>query len=288
MTRAECAALNMETEPQSPTGPAALIGARGLKKSYARRSIARRNTPVHALLGVDLDVRVGSTLALVGESGSGKSTLARCLALLERPDSGEVWFDGRNVTALKGRPLFRLRREIQLILQDPVHALNPRFSVEEIVEEPLIIQRVAGRKERRERVGHLLEQAGLPASLRARFPGELSGGQRQRLAIARALALEPRLLILDEALAGLDLSVQAQIVNLLLDLQADHSLTYVYISHDLSLVAHLADEVAVMNNGEIVERAATSDLFGNARHANTRALLEAIPSLATALKRCHI
>jgi len=261
------------------------MGARGLSKSYRRRLHALRNASVNALRGVDLDVQKGSTLALVGESGCGKLTLARCLALLERPDSGEIWFDGKRVTMLRGRPLFHLRREIQLILQDPAYALNPRFSAEEIVEEPLIIQRVAGRKERRRRVLQLMDQAGLAASLCGRYPRELSGGQRQRLAIARALALQPRLLILDEALAGLDLSIQAQMVNLLLDLQADHALAYLFISHDLSLVAHLADEVAVMFQGEIVEKAPTFDLFGNARHASTRALLGSIPAISTAFKR---
>lgn len=249
-----------------------------LTKSYrGRRSIFRDSICIQALDDVDLEIRAGSTLALIGESGSGKSTLARCLARLDRPDAGEIWFDGRRISDLQGEPLFHLRREIQMIFQDPVSALNPRFTCGEIIEEPMAIQHTGTRTDRRRRALELMEQVGLAPSLSQRSPMNLSGGQRQRLAIARALALEPKFLILDEAFAGLDLSIKAQMVNLLLDLQAAASLTYLYISHDLELVAHFADEIAVMHHGKIVERSAARQLFLNARHPYTQALVESVP-----------
>ncbi len=227
-----------------------LLQARGLVRRYAGR---RGRPPVVALDGVDLTVERGSTLALVGETGSGKSTLARCLALLERPDSGSIRFHGQDLLALDRRRLPGLRRQIQLIFQDPASALNPRFTAAEIVAEPLRIQRVAA-AERRRRALEAMEQVGLLARWADRRPGQLSGGQRQRLAIARAMISGPRLLILDEATSALDLSVQARIVNLLLELQDARGLTYVLISHDLRVVAHLADEVAVLSGGRIVDR----------------------------------
>ncbi len=278
----------MNPELQGSPDGAVLVSVRGLRKSYCRRAFARRGLPVEAVRGVDLDIRAGTTLALVGESGSGKSTLARCLALLEKPDSGEISFCGKNVSTADKRSLFDLHRKIQLIFQDPASALNPRFTAEEIVGEPMGIQKIGDRKERRRRVRELLAQVALPGSLCSRFPYELSGGQRQRLAIARALSLQPSLLILDESLSSLDLSVQAQLVNLLLDLQADRSLAYLFITHDLSLVAHFADEVAVMSRGEVVEKARTTELFGSARNENTRALIQSIPTISASFKRCTI
>lgn len=216
-------------------------------------------------------------LALVGESGSGKSTLARCLARLERPDSGEIWFEEGRITNLSGKALTDLRRKIQLVFQDPASALNPRFSSAEIVAEPLAVQGIGGRKERFRRSGELMEQVGLPASQQGKWPLELSGGQRQRLAIARALALEPKFLILDEAFSGLDLSVQAQLINLLLDLQAARALTILFITHDLGLAAYVADEIAVMHQARIIETAPAADFFSSARHPQSRRLLESVP-----------
>jgi peptide/nickel transport system ATP-binding protein/oligopeptide transport system ATP-binding protein len=268
----------MATETPCHTTATTLVHACQLTKSYrGRRSIFRDGAPIHALDNVELEIRAGSTLALVGESGSGKSTLARCLARLERPDSGEIWFDGRRISDLQGEPLFCLRREIQMIFQDPASALNPGFSCREIIEEPMAIQRIGTRSDRRQRALELMEQVGLPPSLSHKSPMDLSGGQRQRLAIARALALKPRFLILDEAFAGLDLSIKAQLANLLLDQQAAASLTYLYISHDLDLVAHFADEVAVMHQGKIIEKGPAAQMFRNPRHQITRTLVESIP-----------
>lgn len=215
-------------------------------------------------------------MALVGESGSGKSTLARCLAGLEEPTGGQIWFDGKNLLTLRGEVFFRMRREIQLVFQDSATALNPRFSAEEIISEPLAIQGESAKK-RKQVATEWMERIGLPGAWLQRRPHEFSGGQRQRLAIARALVMQPRLLILDEALAGLDLSVQAQIVNLLQNLQAWNGLTYLYISHDLGLMGTIADEIAVLHDGQIVERQTTERLFAHPRHTVTQGLLDAIP-----------
>jgi ABC-type oligopeptide transport system ATPase subunit len=239
------------------------------------RRLSKQYGVVRALNHVGLAIPAGSTLALVGQSGSGKSTLARCVARLEDPTSGEIWFEGHDIARSNPRAL---RGRIQLIFQDPATSLNPRFSATNIVAEPLVIQGWGTRRERRERALDLMRQVGLAPEWGRRLPLEFSGGQRQRLAIARALALEPKLLILDEALSGLDLSTQAQIVNLLLDLQRGNGLAYLYISHDLVMAAHLADEIAVIYQGAIVERASPAELFDNPRHAHTRALLASIPA----------
>ncbi len=267
-------------KPTQTAKAAALVHIHGLSKHYVqRRWFSRDKFLVQAIDNVELTIPSGSTLALVGESGSGKSTLARCLARLEEPSSGEIWFDGRNLLALSAGELLPVRQQIQLIFQDPTAALNPRLSAAEVIAEPLVILGRGTKKERRQGALELMEQVGLAPQWADRLPLELSGGQRQRLAIARALVLQPKFLILDEALSGLDLSIQAQIVNLLLELQASHSLTYLYISHDLSLIGHLANEVVVMHQGKIVERARTSELFGNPQHPHTRALLAASPTL---------
>jgi ABC-type glutathione transport system ATPase component len=261
-----------------------LLCVRGLSKRYVqRRWFSRETFLIQALDNVDLEIGPCSTFALVGESGAGKSTLARCLARLEEPTSGEIWYKGQNLLSLSDREALQIRRQIQLIFQDPTSALNPRLSAMEIVSEPLAILRHGTWEDRQTRALQLFEQVGLSRRWGNRSPLELSGGQRQRLALARALILEPKLLILDEALAGLDLSTQAQIVNLLLDLQASYSLTYLYISHDLSLVGHIADEVAVIHRGRIIEHAGTAELFCNPRHAYTQDLIASIPRLESSV-----
>ncbi len=230
-----------------------LLRAAGLSRRYTRGGWMSRRRQVEVLRDVDLKIEAGSTVALIGASGSGKSTLARCLACLEEPDSGEIWFAGKNLARLTQRELAPFRRQIQLIFQEPDASLNPRFQAVEIVSEPLLIASLGTKRERYEQALELMELVGLGAHLGSRLPFELSGGQRRRLAIARALALQPRILILDEALTGLDLSTRAQISNLLLKLQEVCSLTYLCISHDFGLVSHFADEVVVMDKGRIVE-----------------------------------
>jgi ABC-type glutathione transport system ATPase component len=235
-------------------GTEPLLQAVGLCKSYSRGGwLSRRQTRVEVLRDVDLKIRTGSTVALIGASGSGKSTLARCLACLEAPDSGELWFANKNLVELGRHEMGPFRKQIQLIFQEPSAALNPRFTAVDLVSEPLVIAGVGTKRERRDHALERMELVGLPASLGKRLPSELSGGQRRRLAIARALTREPRLLILDEALTGLDLSTRAQISNLLLKLQEVCSLTYLLIAHDFGLITHLADEVFVLDQGRIVE-----------------------------------
>lgn len=214
-------------------------------------------------------------MALIGASGSGKSTLARCLASLESPDSGDIWFEGAKLPALGSSTLPRLRRQVQMVFQDPALSLNPRFSAAEIVSEPLLIAGIGTKSERTRRAVELMTLVGLPPDSGGRRPHEFSGGQRRRLAIARALAVEPKVLILDEALAGLDLSTQAQIANLLLELQRVRSLTYLWISHDLRAVARLTGEVAVIDEGKIVERASTREFFAHPQSRPARVLVEA-------------
>lgn len=248
----------MLTEPSlQDGGTGILLATNGLSKRYKRGGwLSKRGKEVLALNGVCLSIRAGSTLALIGASGSGKSTLARCLACLEEPDSGEIWFAEKNLAGLSRGDLAPFRRQIQLIFQEPAASLNPRFTSIDIVSEPLLVARQETKERRREHALELMELVGLPLHLGDRLPSDLSGGQRRRLAVARALALEPRLLILDETLTGLDLSTQAQISNLLLELQRVRSLTYLLISHDFGLVTHLADAVAVLDGGRIVAEGA--------------------------------
>ncbi|MGH9776058.1 MAG: ABC transporter ATP-binding protein [Candidatus Acidiferrales bacterium] len=257
-----------------------IVRVSGLSKEYAQhRSFSRDTHRVHALCDVHLEIAASSTLAIVGESGSGKSTLARCLALIEVPTTGAIWFEERNLCTLTEREKFPYRGQIQMVFQDPSAALNPRFTAIEIIVEPLKIHGRGGTEEQRERARALMEQVGLSARWAGRRPREFSGGQRQRLAIARALALEPRLLILDEALSALDPPLQAQIINLLLKLRAARGLSYVFITHDLATAAYLADEVAILKEGRIVERTGTTELFSNPKNAYTQALLAAAPTL---------
>ncbi len=232
---------------------------------------------------MDLQLFRGRTLALVGESGAGKSTFARCIALLERPSSGNITLDGVELLTLDNRQLFPMRRRIQLIFQDPASALNPQMTALEIIAEPLAIHNVGTKAERRERALHLMEQVGLETAAAQKTPFEFSGGQRQRLAIARALALEPELLILDESLSALDALNRDLIVQLLVNLQAARALAYLYVSHDLRLVSQFADEVAVMYQGKIVEQRKTRELFAHPAHFHTRELLSTVHSVESIL-----
>ncbi len=239
--------------------------------------LSRGHEFVHAVDGVDLQVRRGETLGLVGETGCGKSTLARSIARLYDVTSGSVWFDGRDITRLSRRAMRPLRREIQVIFQDPYGSLNPRRRVGSIIGDPFAIHGVASGARRKKQVQELMELVGLNPEHYNRFPAEFSGGQRQRIGVARALALRPKLVICDEPVSALDVSIQAQIINLLADLQDEFDLTYVFISHDLSVVRHVSDRIAVMYLGKIVETAPTPQLFEAPRHPYTRALLSALP-----------
>ncbi len=260
-----------------------LLRIRGLEKRYARRE-GWRTREVVALHAIDLDVRSGSILAVLGDSGAGKTTLARCIAGMERVDAGSVVFDGRELTRLATRELRRVKPELQLIFQDPSTALNPGFTAEELIMEPLLIQRVGTRQSNRESVERLMREVGLSPDWRQRRPSEFSGGQLQRIAIARALAIAPRLLILDEALTGLDLSTAAQIANLLLQLRSARDLTYILISHDIALAAQFADEIAIMAEGAIVERGSADVLLKSPQHDATRALLDAAAAMSQGLE----
>ena len=263
-----------------------LLRVRGLAKSYVqRRSLTRSKFRVRAFEEISLDVPQGVTLAIVGESGAGKSSLARCLALLETADSGTIEFEGKILSGLAQAELFQLRRKIQLIFQDSTSALNPRFTAAQAVAEPLQIQRMFRVADRHDRAIELMQQVGLPAESAKKLPSEFSGGQRQRLAIARALALEPKLLILDEALANLDAANQEMILRLLADLRARHMMTYIFISHDLHLVSQFADEVAVMRGGRIEEQKQCEDLFTRPENEYTRELIHAVPPLESILEQ---
>lgn len=247
------------------------------KRFTSGKGIIGKPTVIHAVNSVSLSVERGETFAIVGESGCGKSTLARLLLRLLEPTEGTVTYDGQDLTGLSAARMRKLRAEMQFIFQDPFSSLNPRMTVETIVGEPLLVHSTLSRRERRARVADLLTKVGLRPDHADRYPHEFSGGQRQRICVARALASGPKLLIGDEPVSALDVSVQAQIVNLLEDLKDDFGLTLIIIAHDLSVIRHMADRVAVMYLGEVVELAATEDLYSAPRHPYTRALLSAIP-----------
>ena len=251
-----------------------LVRVRALVKHFP---VEGSDDVVRAVDGVTFEIMPGETLGLVGESGCGKSTVGRCLLRLIEPTAGEITFEGRDVIALHGGELRRLRREMQIIFQDPYASLNPRLSVGDIVGEPLKIHGLGSLEERRTRTAELLRKVGLDPDYMNRYPHEFSGGQRQRIGIARALALNPKLIVADEPVSALDVSVQAQVVNLLEDLQQEFGLTYLFISHGLAVVEHISTRVAVMYLGRIVEVASAVELYSEPLHPYTRALLSAIP-----------
>jgi ABC-type oligopeptide transport system ATPase subunit len=262
------------TNPGAP-----LLEVRGLRKYFPvrRGSLGRVTGQVRAVDDIDLQIRRGETLGLVGESGSGKTTLGRTLLRLIEPTAGEALFDGEDIFRMDRGSLRRLRRRAQIVFQDPYGSLNPRLTVGETLREVLQVHRLAGGRAADRRVGELLELVGLSPAHAHRYPHEFSGGQRQRIGIARALSVEPEFIICDEPVSALDVSVQAQILNLLRDLQAQLGLAYLFIAHDLSVVEHVSDRIAVMYLGRIVEVGTTREIVQSPRHPYTRALLSAVP-----------
>ena len=254
-----------------------LLQVSHLVKEFRRGGWLRSGGTVRAVDDISFDVRPGETFGLVGESGCGKTTTGRCILRLIEPTSGQVIFKGTDLAALNARDLRGARRDLQIVFQDPYSSLNPRMRVGAIVEEPLIIHRIGTREERKARVAELFGLVGLDPAQISKFPHEFSGGQRQRIGLARALALNPSLIIADEPVSALDVSVQAQVVNLLQDLQARLGLTYLFIAHDLRLVRQVCDRVAVMYRGRIVESAPANQLFTSPAHAYPQALLSAVP-----------
>lgn len=250
-----------------------LVETKGLKKYF--------KTPaglLHAVDDVDLKIAKGSTLGVVGESGCGKSTLGRVILKLLEPTQGSIWFDGKDVAGMKARQLKDFRRDAQIIFQDPYASLNPRMSVFDLIAEPMIVNHIcSSRSGMKDRVLELMETVGLASRLANAYPHELDGGRRQRIGVAHALAVNPKFIVCDEPVSALDVSIQAQILNLLMDLQEQRGLTYLFITHDLSVVKHISDEIAVMYLGQCVEKASAGELFHNPLHPYTKALLEAIP-----------
>lgn len=268
-----------------------LLEVKNLKKYFPIKSglfFSKNAGLVKAVDGVSFNVFPGETLGLVGESGCGKSTTGRLILQLIKPTSGEVIFEGQDLTKLNSGEMRKKRRQLQMIFQDPYASLNPRRTVSEIIAEPLVIYSIGTPKERRKRVEQLLDVVGLRREYGKRYPHEFSGGQRQRIGIARALAVQPKLIVCDEPVSALDVSVQAQVINLLDDLQKEFGLTYVFIAHDLSVVKHISNRVAVMYLGRIVELADYANLYDNPKHPYTQALLSAIPVPNPKIRRNRI
>jgi oligopeptide/dipeptide ABC transporter ATP-binding protein len=271
--------VNASTTATEPTGEV-LLSVRNLVKRFSIKGglFSKEVASVKAVSGVSFDIKKGETLGLVGESGCGKSTLGRCILRLIQPTSGEVLFKGQDITQLNSRQMRKLRRQMQMIFQDPYASLNPRMNVESLLTEPLTIHNLGRTSaERQQRIYKLLDLCGLRREAIYRYPHEFSGGQRQRICIARALAVEPEFIVCDEPVSALDVSIQAQIVNLMQDLQKELGLTYLFIAHDLRVVEHISTRVAVMYLGKVVETATAEDLYHAPKHPYTRALLSAIP-----------
>ena len=267
-----------------------LLDIQNLKKYFPVRAGILQTVVGHvqAVDGVSFQIAEGETLGLVGESGCGKTTAGRTLLRLYEPSEGNILFDGQDVTHIRGRELRELRADMQIVFQDPYSSLNPRMTIKSIVEEGLVVHRVGNRAQRLEKVKDTLVKVGLDPSYINRYPHEFSGGQRQRISVARALALNPRFIVLDEPISALDVSIQSQIINLLNDLKEEFKLTYLFISHDLSAVKYISDRVAVMYLGELVETAASDQLYVQPRHPYTQALLSAIPSMDPERKKERI
>ena len=262
-------------------GHVPLVKAVNLKKLFKFK-----NGYLHAVDGVDLAIGQGKTLGLVGESGCGKSTLGRALVRLIEPTSGEVYFDGKNILDYGRREMASERRKMQIIYQDPYSSLNPRMMVRDLIAEPILVNKIyKSKQEAYQRVTQLMDTVGLSARLTTAYPHELDGGRRQRIGVARALAVNPQFIVCDEPVSALDVSIQAQILNLLMDLQRDLGLTYLFITHDLSVVKHISNDVMVMYLGKCVEQAPSKELFANPRHPYTRALLSAIPVPDIAMRK---
>ncbi|MEI6262681.1 MAG: dipeptide ABC transporter ATP-binding protein [Deltaproteobacteria bacterium] len=275
-----------DLKPETPT----IIRASNIVKHYPIMGgvFLKQIAAVKAVDGVSFSIKQGETLGLVGESGCGKSTLGRAILRLEEPTSGEVYFEGENILTFPPEQLRSLRKQMQIIFQDPFSSLNPRKNVFQIIGEPLLIHGMKSREEREQRVLYLLDVVGLRQEAMRRYPHQFSGGQRQRIGIARALALNPKLIVCDEAVSALDVSIRAQVINLLKDLQNEFGLTYLFISHDLSVVEYISDLVAVMYLGKIVEIARSSELYSHPLHPYTQALLSASPLPDPTLKRHRI
>jgi len=272
--------VNERQEPAASPAREPLVRIQGVKKYFPITQgilFQRHIGDVRAVDGVDLEVYPGETVGLVGETGCGKSTLARVIMRLFNPTAGQIWFEGRDITSIKGRELRDLRRDMQMVFQDPYASLNPRKTVGSIIADPFELHKTVAKDKIKGEVQQLMELVGLNPEHYNRYPHEFSGGQRQRIGVARSLALRPKLIVCDEPVSALDVSVQAQILNLLEDLQNEFNLTYLFIAHDLSVVKHVSDRVAVMYLGKIVEIADGADLYREPKHPYTEALLSAVP-----------